>query len=393
MDVQRPYQDELLEKLARSVEWHGVHAYGNPDRENGSPLYTQLCPAIAADPAVLALITEADRNQQVSNLLFAAVHFLLLSGIQHPLADFYPSLSASPRPNEEAYPFFRAFCLEHADDIRRLVSTQRVQTNEVGRCSAFLPAFELVSRLGQRKQFLTDDLSAPAMNRGATTRKRVGRLNSKPLAMIEIGPSAGLNMLWDKFGYDYGSAGYAGDKASPVQLHCQTRGQLLPPLPATMPQVVKRVGIDLLPIDVNDEQATRWLRALIWPEQQGRARLLTQALELARRYPPTLLKGNALNLLPAVLAEMPTDATLCIYHSYALNQTPRAIREQILELIAHYGKTHDLFRVSQEWFAGQEQAQVELYHYQQGEIQQTLLTYCESHGRWLEWLYQEDSGL
>lgn len=362
MDVQRPYQDELLEKLARSVEWHGVHAYGNPDRENGSPLYAQLCPAIAADPAVLSLITEADRNQQVSNLLFAAVHFLLLSGIEHPLADFYPSLSASPLPKEEAYPFFRAFCLEHADDIRRLVSTQRVQTNEVGRCSAFLPAFELVSRLGRRK----------------------------PLAMIEIGPSAGLNMLWDRFGYDYGSAGYAGDKASPVQLHCRTRGQLLPPLPATMPQVVKRVGIDLLPIDVNDEQATRWLRALIWPEQQGRARLLTQVLELARRHPPTIIKGNALDILPTVLAEMPADATLCIYHSYALNQTPRAIREQILDLIANYGKTHDLFRVSQEWYAGQEQAQVELYHYQQGEIQQTLLTYCESHGRWIEWLYQED---
>jgi len=362
MDAQRPYQDELLEKLARSVEWHGVHAYGNPDRENGSPLYAQLCPAIAADPAVLALISEADRNQQVSNLLFAAVHFLLLSGIQHPLTEFYPSLSVSPRPKEEAYPFFREFCLEHADDIRRLVTTQRVQTNEVCRCSAFLPAFELVSRLGQRK----------------------------PLAMIEIGPSAGLNMLWDKFGYDYGAAGYAGDKASPVQLHCETRGPLLPLLPETMPQVIKRVGIDLMPIDVNDEQATRWLRALIWPEQQDRAQSLTQALELARQYQPTKIKGNALDVLPAVLADMPPDATLCIYHSYALNQTPRAIREQILDLIAHYGKTHALFRVSQEWYARQEQAQVELYRYQHGEIQQTQLAYCESHGRWLEWLDRDD---
>lgn len=362
MDVQRPYQDELLEKLARSMEWHGMHAYGNADRENGSPLYAQLCPAIAADPAVLVLITEADRNQQVSNLLFAAVHFLLLSGMQHPLADFYPSLTMSPRPKEEAYPFFREFCLGHADNIRRLVSTQRVQTNEVRRCSAFLPAFEQVSCLGNRK----------------------------PLAMIEIGPSAGLNMLWDKFGYDYGSAGYTGDKASPVQLRCTTLGHLQPPLPKTMPQVVKRVGIDLMPIDVNDEQATRWLHALIWPEQRDRAQLLTQALELARQHLPTIIKGNALDVLPDVLADMPPDATLCIYHSYALNQAPRTIREQILELIAHYGKTHDLFRVSQEWYAGQEQAQVELYRYQQGEIQQTLLTYCESHGRWLEWLYRED---
>src|SRR5207249_7655679 len=105
--------DTLVADLARRFEWHGKNLYRGVSHVNSSPLYEHLALGVAADPDVLSLLTEADRNTQVSNLLLGAVHFLLLSGIKHRLADFYPDLTANPRPPQEAYPTFRAFCLEH----------------------------------------------------------------------------------------------------------------------------------------------------------------------------------------------------------------------------------------------------------------------------------------
>jgi hypothetical protein len=127
---QSPISDDLLDQLARRFEWHAQNIYG-VSSINSSPLYAQLSSEIATDPAILSLVAAADSSQEVSNLLLGAVHFLLLSGIASPLADYYPSLSPHPRPRHEAYTYFRAFCLEHADTIRHLVTTQRVQTNEV----------------------------------------------------------------------------------------------------------------------------------------------------------------------------------------------------------------------------------------------------------------------
>ncbi len=354
--------DTLLADLARRFEFHGNHLYHGQSPENSSPLYEHLALGVAADSDVLRLMIKADRATQVSNLLLGAVHFLLLSGTIHPLVDFYPDLTANPRPPQEAYPYFRAFCLEYADEIRRLVNTRRVQTNEVRRCACLLPAFGLISR----------------------------RAQGRPLALVEIGASAGLNLLWDRYGYDYGHAGRTGDEASPVQLRCEIRSEAHPPIPQPMPKVAYRTGIDLMPIDVRDDNATLWLRALIWPEQMDRARLLDSAIQLTRRDPPTLIAGDMVERLPEVFVNVPPDAVLCVYHSYTLNQCSKEIREAVLELLTAYAAQHDLFRVSLEWYAGQEMPELELIAYWGGSVQRELLARCESHGRWMEWLLPEE---
>jgi hypothetical protein len=349
--------DELLNQLAQRFEWHAKNIYGI-DSINSSPLYAELSLAIASDPEILALAAGADLSQQVSNLLLGAVHCLLLSGTASPLAEYYPSLTSNPHPPQEAYPHFRAFCLEHADAIRRLITTQRVQTNEVQRCTGLMPAFGVVAK----------------------------RAGDRPLALVEIGPSAGLHLLWDQYGYDYGAAGYAGNRESPVQLVCVPQGNILPPLPNPLPIVSSRVGIDLSPIDVRDAAAVRWLRALIWPEHNDRARLLEQAVESARRVPPSLVAGNAADLLPQILATVPQEQVLCVYHSYTLNQCPPAIREKILEDLSDFARKRDFFRISLEWYSGQHQPHLELFSYESGVAKKELLAYCESHGRTIDWL-------
>jgi hypothetical protein len=358
--MNQPLSQALRDDLAQRFEHQGRHVYGSPNAENSSPLYAHLSVAAAGDPDILALVVNADRATQIPNLLFGAVHYLLLGGMNHPLSEFFPDLVESPRPIDKAYPAFRSFCLEHAEAIERLVTTRRVQTNEVRRCAGLLPAFGWVAQRG----------------------------GGQPLAMLEIGCSAGLHLRWDDYGYDYGEAGKAGNKVSPVQIVSAVRGNKPPPLPSVMPSAAYRAGLELNPVDLNDETATRWLRALIWPEHHDRARLLEAALEHFRQNPARIIAGNAAETLPAVLEAIPADTTLCVYHSYALIQMPKDVREQILSHLLVHGRQRDFYRVSQEWYSGQHQPHLDLYTYRNGEMQAELLAYVETHGRWVEWLYE-----
>lgn len=322
-----------------------------------SPLYAQLCRGIAVDPEVLALAADAQPGQPTPNLLLAAVHYLLLSGILHPLADFYPSLTSSPDLTD-AYPAFHSFCLEHSATIRNLLLTRRVQTNEVARCACLLPAFELVARQGQ----------------GA------------PLSLIEMGASAGLNLLWDCYGYDYANGQRYGLPDSPLQIACALRGHTLPLFPSRPPEVASRVGVDLNPIDTQDADAVLWLRALIWPEHHERVSRLQKAIEIARAQQPTIIAGDALNLLPELVATAPLDTTLCVFHSFTVNQFSAEQRKRLTSLLLELSTQRSVFRISYEGVSGADHPQLRLLSYAQGSITEQLLANCSSHGRWLEWM-------
>lgn len=349
----------VLDDLARRFRFHATNAYRGASPQNSSPLYEQLALGVASDPEVLQLLVGLDPQQQFANLLLGTVHFLLLCGVAHPLRDFYQSLTPTPRPSQEAYPYFHAFCVEHREQIRQVVTSHSVQTNEVGRCTSLLPAFGLVA----------------------------AQAHGQPLALVELGTSAGLNLLWDAYGYDYGPQGRSGDPRSPVQLTCTPRGDYPLPLPAGIPTVRHRVGIDLSPIDVADPAASLWLQALVWPEHRERAQLLDAALGVARRSPPSLIAGDLAEVLPTVLAGVPREAILCIFHSYTLNHCPEQTRERLGEILAAAARDRDLFRISLEYHAPHEHPRLILFTYQQGKLHDEHLAFCESHGRWIEWLH------
>src|SRR5262245_54994732 len=126
-----------------------------------------------------------------------------------PLAAYYPDLTAEPHPIAEAYPVFRAYCLQHAAEIRALVTTRRVQTNEVRRCAPLLPALQTVWERGARR----------------------------PLALVEVGASAGLLLNWDRYAYEYQAGDgeqMAGDQSSQVHIMSALRGDVSLPLTATL---------------------------------------------------------------------------------------------------------------------------------------------------------------
>jgi hypothetical protein len=328
--------------------------FGERECLPASPLYARLAVAIAGDPEMLA-IAAAARAAPVPNLLFAGVQYLLLRGADHPLVGFYPACGGDPgRTDIDPVPLFRDFCLAHADAIRRLLETRRVQTNEVRRCALLLPAFAVVA----------------------------GEAAGRPLAIVEIGASAGLNLLWDRYGYDYGGA-RCGDPEAPVQLRCALRGAQAPPIPATMPSVAWRVGLDLKPIDVHDDDAVLWLRALTWPEQVERAALLEHALDLARREPPLLLAGDALELLPGVLQRVPGDAALCLVHTFTLNQFTPEMRDQFWALAAGESLRRPVQVVSLEW--REPAPPLVVTRLEGGARHERELARCDPHGAWIEW--------
>lgn len=238
-----------------------------------------------------------------------------------------------------------------------MIATRLVQTNEVRRCACLLPAFGLVA---QQAQGLS-------------------------LALVEIGASAGLNLLWDRYGYDYGEDGSYGDLHSPVQLQCRLRGERRPVLPAIFPVVASRIGIDLHPIDVRNPEETIWLQALIWPEHDKRRRMLQNAIEIARKEPPPLVAGDALDLLPAIMASVPRNTTLCLFHTFVLNQFLPEARERLAALFAGEATRRDLYVISIAWLDA-EVPQLALQSFQGGIRTVRKLAVCSGHARWMEWV-------
>lgn len=202
------------------------------DECGSSPLYRRLAMGIAGDGDLLALADQGTGGPK-PNLILAAVQYLLLSGRPHALAAFYPSITDQPLPAEEAVPPFREFCLGHAEEIRGLITSRRVQTNEVARAALLLPAFAVVSE----------------------------SVHARPLGLVEVGASAGLLLSWDRYAFDYGTGGLYGAADSPVLVRCELRGDGRPPLPSVLPAVTSRTGIDLHPIDPDDPDQALWLRA------------------------------------------------------------------------------------------------------------------------------------
>jgi hypothetical protein len=173
------------------------------------------------------------------------------------------------------------------------------QTNEPGRCAVLLP---VLARLPQ------------------------------PLALLEVGASAGLCLYPDAYGYHYSSCpGVVGRSDSPVQLTCQVSGPF--EAPKQVPQVVWRAGLDLNPLDVTDQGDLRWLDALIWPEHHERRRHRRAAAAIVRNDPPRLVRGDLLNDLPTLAAQAPEHATLVVFHSAVLTYVPPLARARFVDVV------------------------------------------------------------
>lgn len=358
------------EKLAQLT---AAFAHFARECRGSSPLYEVLATEIRERPYILSLLEEAEERQRRPNLLFAAVHDLLLRGTPHALAAYYPSVGGSVPPDAKVLETFEDFVRRHERELRVLISTRKTQTNEVRRAALLYPAIHMVS----------------------------SRYGHTPIVLFDVGASAGLNLLMDRYTYDYGDHVSVG-RGSSVVLDCQIRrGRPFPDL-SHPPAVAHRAGIDLDPLDPRDTEDVRWLRACVWPAHTGRLRLLEGALTLAANDPPAIHQGEALELLPEIVDEVPVDLPVCVFHSATLAYFPEEDRRRFIELLDEIASRRPLSWVSLEGaFISpydrldheHDLAPPDDFHFLLGFTEWTdegrsdvLLARGEPHGRWIQWL-------
>lgn len=324
-----------------------------------SPMYRTLACAIAEDQTLLDLAAEA-RSQPRTNLLLAAVHYLLLRGADHELRRFYPSLGGRFAEGDPIFPAFQDFCVKHREAIVQILHTRRVQTNEVARASILLPALGLIA----------------------------ARTNGHPLALIEVGTSAGLLLNVDRYGYDFGTGTVHGDPGSPVQLRCAVQGDQAPSVPASMPPVATKVGIDLFPIDVRDPVAASWLKALVWADQTDRFERLARAIDMAAAEPPAMIGGDAFDATPAALAKVTGAVAPVVFHCHTLNQFPPEARERFVAMLATHSTGRTLYHLALEYTGGK-WPEMRLQTFSDGTLLSAeRLARYQGHGDWIEWSLQ-----
>ncbi|MCC2321180.1 DUF2332 domain-containing protein [Cellulomonas xiejunii] len=157
------------------------------------------------------------------------------------------------------------------------------------------------------------------------------QLRRQPLALLEVGASAGLCLLPDRYSYRYDDGLDPADGASPVVLPCALGPGVAPP--RRMPEVVWRAGIDLAPVDVTDAGACAWLETLVWPEHIERRERLGAALAIARADPPRVLAGDLLDVLAPLASQAPEEATLVVFHSAVLSYLDAQPQTRFVDLV------------------------------------------------------------
>jgi hypothetical protein len=307
------------------------------------PATADLIRRCGTDPAIQSLLPD-NPTWDVPHRLTAAVDWLVDVG----KAEDY-------RNQSDPWSTFRATVLSHADWVRAFVHEQPVQTNEVQRCFVLAPIFLTIA---------------------LTTRL--------PLDLLELGASAGLNLLWDRYRYRY-VAGTWGPGGTPLELSGEERGAVPGGLLEHEIAIRHRRGIDLRPLDVRSDDDVRLLRVFAAPDRRPR---LLQAIEIARTEPPELIKGDYLDLLPELLAARDANALTVVVQTLSAIYLTVEQRARLWATVEAAGRTGPLAYV---WTpAPEEHGQlrgdypVELAMWPGGD--RRFIARMENHGEWLDWV-------
>lgn len=326
----------------------------------GSPFTAKLCRAL---PKILDHTTQTGRRvldwpghareDALALRLCGGLHALVLSGRDEILAAAYPPNDTNEDVLVEILPgIFRAHDLEL---VAALGSAP--QTNEIARSGMLLPGFLLIARE-----------------------------TGLPLALNEIGSSAGLNLMFDRFHYRYENDEF-GDPASPVRLAPETRGRPVPSGGAL--DVVARRGCDIAPIDIDNPADRLRLRSYVWADQAVRLQRLDAAIALAGTTSFSLEKADAALFLRKRLAERRDGETFVLFHSIMWQYLPAATKASITADLEHAGdkvrKTAPIAWLRMEPLTTSDKhATLSLTQWPGGRTRH--LARCDYHGRWIEWI-------
>jgi hypothetical protein len=300
---------EDTESLVRMFHAFAMEFHGE------SPVYERLAQTCAATPSLGDPLLAAPRRQRRALLLFGAVQYLLRGAAAgHPLTAYFPVLGGDREPDDKLPLAFADLVTKYSAALTRLCASRTTQTNEARRSALFRPAF----------------VTAAA---------------GRPIGLVELGTSAGLLLIPDRYGYRYHDAARSVTvgAAPALALECEARGPQWPePALADLPPIASRIGIDLQPIDATDPDAASWLRCLIWPEQVERLARLDAALAEVALARPRLIAGDMLDRLPTALSEVDSGVLPVVFASHAVTYLPRDDQIRLVQTLGRLGAERDL---------------------------------------------------
>jgi hypothetical protein len=345
--------DEILRATDIQIMWC---------QTNGAPFTAQVLQAIRANleagGTLNQLMVPWPGNPLADALLLratGALHFMVRTGKAPALAAFYPGHGERPWDAAAAGRAIEdAVVANHA--LVKDILSRPPQTNETGRSAVLMPGYAEIAR-------------------------RTGL----PLSILEIGASAGLNMLWDRFAYRYGDR-FIGDPNAPVTIEAEWRGPWCNV--ERLPRVVAKRGCDRAPFDLSAPGAADRLIAYVWPEQKERLARIEAAIALAQRERPPLEKADAGDWLERQLANQVEGAATVVAHTIVWQYIAKETRDRIERLLKATGErataASPLAWLSLEQYAPDQFPEVRLTIWPGGEAQK--IATAHPHGAWIEWL-------
>jgi len=238
--------------------------FARNEARDRSVVYERLAVSVAGSDVLIDLIASLPPGKRQPNLVLAAACWV-----------------CGPPNDPKA---FLGVVAERWAEITAVVQDRTTQTNEPARCATLLP---LLASLPQ------------------------------PLALVEVGASAGLCLLPDRYGYQYDGELLQASLATTLPIFpCETTGDV--PLPSRLPDIVWRRGLDIDPVALDATDKIAWLEALVWPGEVDRLNRLREAISVARADPPIVVRGDLLTDLERVASEAPSGATLVVFHTAVL---------------------------------------------------------------------------
>jgi hypothetical protein len=211
------------------------------------------------------------------------------------------------------------------------------------------------------------------------------RLDARAFDLLELGASAGLNLLWDRYRHRY-EAGAWGPADGRLRLDGEERQPVPAELLAAAPRVRRRVGIDRDPIALTTEEGALRLRSFVWPDQDGRLERLDRAIETVRSDPPELVRGDLAQTLPDVLAARAADVPTLVFMTGVLGYLDERVWERVQGALEESGRAGGLAFV----WSGRPAADVHTHwglwlRVWPGAAEPELLAEADYHGAWLLW--------
>lgn len=340
------------------------------------PLYRALAEAMADDRELLSVMSAARPGQWRPVLFFAALHLLVLENPDDDLAAFYPTVTGEIGPiHGDPVAALRRFMADHRSELASIIARRSTQTNEVNRTCLWFAA----------------------LRHAASDPVAMGR----PLALVEVGASAGFNLHIEEYGYDFADGTIYGNPGSDIQLHCLPVGdrvaELHRLLQRPLPPIIERIGVDLHPIHAADAAETRWLKACIWAEQLERHDRFDAALNHSLEHPVHMIRDDALDGTADAIELCPPDAHVVVMNSWTLTYLERARRDAFASLLDVIGATRTLTWISAE-AAGINPTSslplgptgadtiVNMTRWRDGTRYRGVVARCHPHLRWIDWL-------